>query len=160
MPEYTASLLIWIIPSCLMLGDLVRNKALDLSKTATAALTVLLMSLLGFILNFFFAHHFFAYPNHEMVIGLRIREVPVEDFLFYITGFLFILLLYFYLSERLANRNDSEDRLINFILYCLLKLIDHKKIFITVLMLSIPMECRYPGISIISYLYVPPFSFL
>jgi hypothetical protein len=118
-----------------MLGDLVRNKALDLSKTATAALTVLLMSLLGFILNFFFAHHFFAYPNHEMVIGLRIREVPVEDFLFYITGFLFILLLYFYLSERLANRNDSEDRLINFILYCLLKLIDHKKIFITVLML-------------------------
>jgi hypothetical protein len=58
---------------------------------------------LGFMLDFFFAQWFFDYPNTGATVGIPApalgRTVPIEEYVFYLTGFLAVLLLYIWLGE-------------------------------------------------------------
>ena len=58
---------------------------------------------LGFVLDFVFAQWFFCYPNRGATLGIDAlalgRPVPVEEYVFYLTGFLTVLLLYIWLGE-------------------------------------------------------------
>jgi hypothetical protein len=58
---------------------------------------------LGFLLDFVFAQWFFEYPNHGATLGISApalgRPVPIEEYIFYFTGFLTVLLLYVWLGE-------------------------------------------------------------
>jgi len=65
--------------------------------------TIMILVPLGFGLDLVFAQWFFRYPNHGATLGIPAfalgRPVPVEEYVFYLTGFLADLLLYVWLGE-------------------------------------------------------------
>jgi hypothetical protein len=64
--------------------------------------TLAILVPLGFMLDFFSAQWFFVYPNLGATLGIPPalgRYLPVEEYIFYLTGFLAVLLLYVWLGE-------------------------------------------------------------
>ena len=57
----------------------------------------------GAILDFFFARYFFVYPNVGATLGIKAPAlgggVPIEEYAFYLGGFVTTLLLYIWLDE-------------------------------------------------------------
>ena len=99
---YTFSLLLFIIPSVLIAVWFLPSEGLHVPRRAFYWTLGLLVPL-GCLLDFVFAQWFFDYPNRAATLGISApalgRAVPVEEYLFYITGFLTILLLYVWLGE-------------------------------------------------------------
>ncbi|MGH9352449.1 MAG: hypothetical protein ACRD2G_09845, partial [Terriglobia bacterium] len=64
--------------------------------------TVGILFPLGAALDFFFAQFFFSFPNPDATLGIPAPAlggpVPVEEYVFYLTGFLAVLLLYIWLD--------------------------------------------------------------
>ncbi|MDY0059499.1 MAG: hypothetical protein RBU45_06790 [Myxococcota bacterium] len=114
--NYTWSLLIFLLPSALILYWFLLSPQEELRPVRQAfGLTLGLLVPMGFLLNLFFADEFFLYPNPEAVLGWSIpaldfwaidREhpIPVEEFAFYLSGFVTILLLYVWGSETFFAR--------------------------------------------------------
>lgn len=116
---YTMSLLLFIVPIlCLMLW-LVPNDKVAISKKSFVR-TLALLFPLGVILDFFFAHLFLKFPNPAATLGIPapalgpceqchvfvgspdhivVGSVPIEEYIFYFTGFSFVLLFYIWLDE-------------------------------------------------------------
>ena len=99
---YTMSLLLFIVPIVVIGGWLVPQDGIRISKRSfliTLALTIPL----GVILDFFFAHLFLTFPNPGATLGIRAPAlgggVPIEEYVFYFTGFTTVLLLYIWLDE-------------------------------------------------------------
>jgi len=80
---------------------------------------------LGALLDFFFASRFFLFPNPGATLGIKAPAfgswVPVEEYAFYFTGFLAVLLLYIWFDEYwlasytvpgTAEERSSFDRLL------------------------------------------------
>jgi len=65
--------------------------------------TIAVLVPFGFALDFFFANRFFVYPNRGATLGIGAPAlggpVPVEEYIFYLTGFMAVLLIYLWLSE-------------------------------------------------------------
>jgi hypothetical protein len=65
--------------------------------------TVGLMFPLGAGLDYFFAHRFFTFPNAGATLRILAPAVgggvPVEEYVFYLTGFMAVLLIYIWLDE-------------------------------------------------------------
>lgn len=99
---YTFSLLLFIVPAAVIAGWLLPNEGLHLPKRAFYRTLAILVPL-GFALDFIFAQWFFDYPNTGATLGVLApalgRGVPVEEYVFYFTGFLAVLLLYIWLGE-------------------------------------------------------------
>jgi hypothetical protein len=99
---YTFSLLLFIIPSAVIGVWFVPREGLHIPRRAFCWTLAILVPL-GFLLDFVFAQWFFEYPNHGATLGIYApalgRPVPVEEYVFYFTGFLNILLLYVWLGE-------------------------------------------------------------
>jgi hypothetical protein len=99
---YTFSLLLFIVPAAIIAGWLLPGEGLHIPKRAFGWTLAILVPL-GFLLDFFFARWFFDYPNVGATLGWRApalgRPVPVEEYVFYFTGFLAVLLLYIWLGE-------------------------------------------------------------
>ncbi len=99
---YTWSLLLFIVP---MLGIgwwfLTHLEYKIQKRSFWWSLAILIP--LGFILDILFAHTFFIFPNVNSTIGLEVPvvggTVPIEEFIFYITGFIVVLLTYLWASE-------------------------------------------------------------
>ena len=99
---YTVSLSLFLIP-VLMIGLwLIPQAGVKVSKTAFW-LTIAILFPLGAFLDFFFSAYFFSFPDPGATIGLRLPvwhgSVPIEEYAFYLTGFLAILLIYIWLDE-------------------------------------------------------------
>jgi len=99
---YTISLLLFIFPIALIAGWFLPSEGLHIPQRAFWwTLTILVP--LGFLLDFVFAQWFFCYPNVGATLGIPApalgRSVPVEEYVFYLTGFLAVLLLYVWLGE-------------------------------------------------------------
>jgi len=99
---YSVSLLLFIVPIVVITWWLVPQDGIKISKRSfliTLALTVPA----GVILDFFFAHLFLTFPNPAATLGIRAPAlgggVPVEEYVFYLTGFATVLLLYIWLDE-------------------------------------------------------------
>jgi len=103
---YTWSLSLWLIPAFAILGWLHHNPSYQLPRKAFW-MTVLPLSLLGASLDILFGNTFFVFPNKGSVVGLYIwgldfstgqaewpRTLPIEEFVFYLSGFVAALLLY------------------------------------------------------------------
>src|SRR4030043_1915442 len=99
MPEYTISLAIWIVPICVLSIFFVRKRLLTPEKMFALFITIAVSAAVGIILDLFFALTFFRFPDNQMTIGWTIRGIPVEEFVFYITGFWFIVFLYVFCDE-------------------------------------------------------------
>jgi hypothetical protein len=99
---YTWSLLLFIIPIAVIGGWFLPGEGLEIPKRAFWR-TIGILVPLGFMLDFIFAQWFFYYPNAGATLGIHAwalgRDVPVEEYIFYATGFIAVLLLYVWLGE-------------------------------------------------------------
>ncbi|HSZ63556.1 MAG TPA: hypothetical protein VK828_17285 [Terriglobales bacterium] len=99
---YTVSLLLFIFPIALIAGWFLPSENLRIPQKAFWR-TIAILVPLGFLLDFVFAQWFFCYPNAGATLHIPApalgRPVPVEEYVFYLTGFLAVLLLYIWLGE-------------------------------------------------------------
>lgn len=98
---YSVSLLIFIVPVLLIAFWFLPQDQIRISKRAFWW-TVGILFPLGAALDFFFAQFFFSFPNPGATLGIPAPalggSVPVEEYVFYLTGFLAVLLLYIWLD--------------------------------------------------------------
>ena len=77
------------------------------------------------LLDFFLVRYFFVFPNPAATIGIKAPAlgggVPIEEYVFYLTGFVAALLLYIWLDEYWlaaysvdAKKRITFDRLLRF----------------------------------------------
>lgn len=101
---YTWSLVLFILPAVALKGWFLRNPQYHIEKKAYW-LTIAILTPLGFCLDLFFGNSFFLFPNQAATLGIRLpgytfglgwvgNSIPIEEFLFYFTGFITILLVY------------------------------------------------------------------
>jgi hypothetical protein len=99
---YTVSLLLFIIPIVVIAFWLIPREEVKVSKRALVW-TIGLLFPLGAALDFFFASLFFTFPNAGATLGILApalhNPVPIEEYVFYLTGFLCVVLLYVWLDE-------------------------------------------------------------
>jgi hypothetical protein len=116
---YTVSLLLFVFPIVSILIWLIPNDGVEISRRSFG-ITIGILAPAGFALDFFFAHLFFRFPNPQATLQISwpalgdtgfgriflgspghvlIGSVPIEEYIFYLTGFITILLLYIWLDE-------------------------------------------------------------
>lgn len=99
---YTWSLLLFIIPIVVIAAWFLPREGVRVPQKAFWW-TIGVLGPLGCGLDFFFAHWFFRFPNRGATLGIPAPAlggpVPVEEYIFYLTGFLAILLLYVWMDE-------------------------------------------------------------
>src|SRR5271168_4135531 len=97
---YTISLLLFILPTLVIGLWFVPREGVEISRKSFW-LTIAILFPLGALLDFFFAAKFFTFPYAGATLGIRAPAlgggVPVEEYVFYFTGFVFTLLLYIWL---------------------------------------------------------------
>jgi hypothetical protein len=98
---YTISLLIFVVPIFLIALWFIPNQKIRISKHAFWW-TIAILFPLGGCLDFFFAQYFLKFPNPHATLGILAPAlkhcVPIEEYIFYFTGFLAVLLLYLWLD--------------------------------------------------------------
>jgi len=99
---YTISLLLFIVPITFIAIWFLPSEGLRIPQRAFWWTMGILVPL-GCLLDFVFAQWFFDYPNVGATLGIPApalgRPVPFEEYVFYLTGFLAVLLLYVWLGE-------------------------------------------------------------
>ena len=109
IPEYSVSLLIWIIPICIMVFFLMKRRLIVPEKTYAMIITIGVFSIIGGILDLFLGRYFFVFPDPHAVIGFRPGNIPIEEFVFYITGLWFILIFYIFCDEWFLKKYNPPD---------------------------------------------------
>lgn len=123
---YTVSLLLFLVPIVVIGLWFIPKEHLKVSRQAFWR-TMGLLFPAGAALDFFFAHSFFVFPNAGATMGFRAPAlgggVPVEEYVFYLTGFMAVLLFYVWLDEfwlaaysvpASARQRAEFDRLLRF----------------------------------------------
>jgi len=117
---YSVSLLIFVVPILVIAFWLLLTEHLRVSKRAFWW-TMAILFPLGAALDFFFAQFFFQFPNPRATMGISAPAlggpVPIEEYLFYLTGFLAVLLLYIWLDGYWLHAYsvpDEDERRISF----------------------------------------------
>jgi hypothetical protein len=123
---YTVSLLLFIVPILVIGLWLVPQERIRISKRSFVR-TIGLLFPLGAGLDFFFANSFFTFPNPGATLRITAPAlhggVPIEEYVFYFTGFVSVLLLYIWLDEYWltaygvpfdARERAEFDRLLRF----------------------------------------------
>lgn len=127
---YTVSLLLFIVPIFVIGGWFVPKDEIKISRKSFL-LTIGLLIPLGVALDFFCAHLFLTFPNPKATLGIPapalgsctnckifagtpghiiVGSVPIEEYVFYFTGFIAVLLLYVWLDEYwLCEYSVSSD---------------------------------------------------
>jgi hypothetical protein len=99
---YSWSLLLFIVPIAVIGGWFVPSEQVHIAKRAFLK-TLLILVPIGFGLDFFFANRFFTYANAGATLGIGAPAVggaiPIEEYVFYFTGFLAVLLIYVWMDE-------------------------------------------------------------
>jgi hypothetical protein len=99
---YTWSLLLFIVPIVVIGFWFLPAEGVEIPRRAFWW-TIGVLVPLGLGLDFFFAHWFFTFRNSGATLGIRApalgTPVPVEEYVFYFTGFLCVLLIYVWLDE-------------------------------------------------------------
>jgi hypothetical protein len=99
---YTLSLLLFIIPAVVIGLWFLPSEGLRFPRRAFLWTLGILVPL-GWLLDFLFAQWFFYFPNRGATLGIPApalgSPVPAEEYVFYLTGFLTVLLLYVWLGE-------------------------------------------------------------
>ena len=99
---YTWSLLLFAVPIVVIAFWFLPHERVRIPRRAFW-LTIAILVPLGCALDFFFARWFFVFPNSGATLGIPAPAlgggVPIEEYLFYVTGFLAVLLIYTWLDE-------------------------------------------------------------
>jgi hypothetical protein len=123
---YTWSLLLFFVPIVVIAFGFLPREEVKIPRKAFWW-TIGILVPLGFATDFFFASRFFVFPNVGATLRIGApalhKPVPVEEYVFYLAGFIAVLLFYLWLDEYwLAAynvpdyRNESKkiDRLLQF----------------------------------------------
>jgi hypothetical protein len=106
---YTWSLLLFIVPIvAIFIWIHIKNDEKYIKKSFWYAIMILVP--LGFILDFLFGLTFFTFENHHATLQIYlygvdfsqfslVKKIPIEEFVFYITGFMAVLLIYIWCDE-------------------------------------------------------------
>ncbi len=99
---YTWSLLLFVVPLAALGIWFARRTELALVRKAFWRTLAVLVPV-GFLLDLLFGNAFFTFANRHATLGVRIPAVggpiPLEEFLFYLTGFMLVLLSYIWADE-------------------------------------------------------------
>jgi hypothetical protein len=132
---YTVSLLLFILPILAIGGWLIPRDGVTISKKSFV-LTIAILFPVGAVLDFFFAHLFLKFTNPDATLKIPapalggdgsghifigspghviVGSVPIEEYVFYFTGFVLVLLLYIWLDEywlaEYSIPNDASERI-------------------------------------------------
>jgi hypothetical protein len=99
---YTVSLLLFVVPILVIGLWFLPSEGVKVSKDSFVC-TVAILFPLGAGLDFFFARSFFTYSNAGATLRITAPAlgggVPLEEYVFYFTGFVAVLFLYIWLDE-------------------------------------------------------------
>ncbi|MGO8790295.1 MAG: hypothetical protein ACLQVL_23335 [Terriglobia bacterium] len=99
---YTWSLLLFIVPIIVIAGWFLPQEGVEIPRKAFWR-TIAILVPCGAGMDFFFAHSFFLFPNSGATIGIAApalgKPVPLEEYIFYLTGFIAVLLIYVWADE-------------------------------------------------------------
>ena len=99
---YTWSLLLFIVPIVAITLWFLPSEGLEIPQRAFWR-TIWILVPSGWLLDILFAQWFFCFPDKKATLGVVApalgRPVPIEEYVFYFTGFIAVLLLYVWLSE-------------------------------------------------------------
>ena len=119
---YAWSLLIWLAPNVAILWWFLASPEYEISKKKAFGWATLYLFMNGVILDVFFAHQFFTFPDRSAVLGIYLpgfsltefrfvweSPFPLEEMFFYILGFICILLIYVWGDEYWFARYRLQD---------------------------------------------------
>ncbi len=109
MPEYTVSLLIFIVPSAALTWFIIHKRLLAPNKVLALVTTIAAVAVASFLLDILFAKRFFLFPNAKAILNIRLLDVPIEEFIFWVTGNWFILSLYVFCDEWYLLKYNQPD---------------------------------------------------
>jgi len=99
---YTWSLLLFLVPIAGLAFWFASRPDLRFPRAAFWR-TIAVLAPLGFALDLLFGNAFFVFPNEAATFGLRVPArgggIPLEEFIFYLTGFILVLLSYIWCDE-------------------------------------------------------------
>lgn len=99
---YTWSLLLFVVPIVVIAAWLLPSEGLEIPRRAFGW-TIAVTATVGCLLDVVFAQWFFCFPDPKATLQILAPAfghwVPIEEYFFYLTGFLTILLLYVWFSE-------------------------------------------------------------
>ena len=109
---YTWSLLLFMVPILVIAVWFLPSEGLEIPQRAFWR-TIGILAPIGCLLDVIFAQWFFCFPNPKATLGILApalgRPVPIEEYVFYLTGFIAILLLYVWLSEYWLAAYTVQD---------------------------------------------------
>jgi hypothetical protein len=109
---YTWSLLLFIIPIVVIGCWFLPLEGVKIPQRAFWKTLAILVPL-GFGLDFFFAERFLFFRNPGATMGIPAPAlgewVPIEEYIFYLTGFIAVLLIYIWLDEFWLSAYNVED---------------------------------------------------
>ncbi len=109
---YTWSLTLWYLPVAVIWAWFARRRNQTIQRPAFRTTLVILL-VFGFALDFFLAQAFFVFPAGSATLLPAApalgSPVPLEEYLFYLGGFLFVLLLYVWCDEDFLSRYNVPD---------------------------------------------------
>jgi hypothetical protein len=99
---YTWSLLLFVVPVAALGFWFACRPDLKFPRKAFWR-TIAVLTPVGFLLDLLFGNAFFIFPNKAATLGLDVPAVggaiPIEEFVFYLTGFMLVLLSYIWCDE-------------------------------------------------------------
>ena len=99
---YTWSLALFIIPIGVLAWWFACRPDLKFPRKAFLR-TIAVLAPLGFVLDLLFGNAFFIFPNKAATLGCNVPalggSIPIEEFIFYLTGFMLVLLSYIWCDE-------------------------------------------------------------
>ena len=109
---YTWSLVLFLIPLASLALWFLRHPKLRFQRKSFW-ITISVLAPLGFVLDTLFGNMFFVFRNEGSVLGWRIpavgEPIPVEEFVFYLSGFMVVLLIYIWCDEYWVARYNVPD---------------------------------------------------
>src|SRR3989440_12036874 len=109
---YTWSLLLFIIPIAALGWWFACRPDLQFPRKAFWR-TIVVLTPLGFLLDLLFGNTFFIFPNKAATLGWDIPAIggaiPIEEFVFYLTGFMLVLLSYIWCDEYWMAAYNVRD---------------------------------------------------
>lgn len=109
---YSWSLLLFIVPILVIAFIFLPRGEIKIPRHAFWWTTGILVPI-GCATDFFFASRFFVFENPGATLGISApalnKPVPVEEYIFYLTGFIAVLLIYLWLDEYWLAKYAEPD---------------------------------------------------
>ncbi|MFN0158333.1 MAG: hypothetical protein ACKVRP_09725 [Bacteroidota bacterium] len=109
---YAVSLLLFLMPLGCVAWWFLRHPGLRFPQKSFWW-TIGVLTPCGFALDLLFGNDFFSFENTQSVIGIAVPAVggpiPIEEFIFYSSGFMLILLIYIWCDEYWVREYNIPD---------------------------------------------------